>query len=250
MRFGELKALLSKRWPFLQPKGRAARESGGPASSGPAAADRSGISGPRFKRRGPDRRRSDDRRRNADRRNQLVLAPTTWIEHLTNATRALRSDPITWLVGLFVTAAALAWFLPIASLGERRASFINGALVVVGSTAIILYQWRISSTAVQRAEDAKAEQALLRKSFDALQFKLQMMQSNFEAAIADCEDLRDDEPGAITQDRRTRTPIDHRRGSGNGMTEGLATSTRAGADRFFIDALRNRRLQVAPRVLD
>ncbi len=62
--------------------------------------------------------------------------------------------------------------------------------VVVGSTAILLYQWRISSTAVQRAEDARVEQALLRKSFDALQFKLQMMQSNFEIAVADCEELR------------------------------------------------------------
>jgi hypothetical protein len=120
----------------------------------------------------------------------LVLAPTTWIEQLTSATRALRSDPITWLVGLFIIAAGLAWFLPIANLGERRASFINGALLVVGATAILLYQWRISSAAAHRAEDAKAEQALLRKSFDALQFKLQTMQSNFELAIADCEDLR------------------------------------------------------------
>src|SRR5947209_19878269 len=36
MRFGELKALLSKRWPFLQPTGQAARE-----SCGSAATDRS-----------------------------------------------------------------------------------------------------------------------------------------------------------------------------------------------------------------
>jgi hypothetical protein len=60
----------------------------------------------------------------------------------------------------------------------------------VGATAVLLYQRRISSTAAERAEDARSEQALLRKSFDALQFKLQIMQSNFEVAIADCEDLR------------------------------------------------------------
>jgi hypothetical protein len=190
MRFGELRALLSKKWPFVQPKGQAARQSDASASSRPAEADGSGITKPRFKRRGPDRRRSNDRRLNADRRNQLVLARTTWIEHLSNATRALRRDSNTWLVVLFVTAAALAWFLPTSSLGERRASFINGALVIVGSTAILLYQRRISSTAAQRAKDAKAEQDQLQKSFDALQFKLQMMQSNFEVAIADCEDLR------------------------------------------------------------
>jgi hypothetical protein len=190
MRFGELRALLANTWPFLQPKGRAAKESGGTASGGPSAADRSGISRPRFKRRGPNRRRSDDRRQSVERRNQLVLAPTTWIERLTNATRALRSDTTIWLVGLFVTAAALAWLLPSASLGERKAAFVNGALVIVGSTAILLYQRRISSTAARRAIDAAAEQALLRKSFDALQFKLQMMQSNFEVAVADCEDLR------------------------------------------------------------
>ena len=104
-----------------------------------------------------------------------------------------------WLVGLFVTGAALAWFLPIASLGERKASFVNGALVVSGSIAILLYQWRISSTSVQRAEAARVEQALLRKSFDALQFKLQLMQSNFEVAVADCEELRH-EPCALAQD--------------------------------------------------
>ena len=69
--------------------------------------------------------------------------------------------------------------------------FINGVLVIVGSTAILLYQRRISSTAAARAMDAAAEQALLRKSFDALQFRLQMMQSNFDVAVADCDDLRE-----------------------------------------------------------
>jgi hypothetical protein len=119
-----------------------------------------------------------------------VLAPTTWFEHLTSATRALRSDPTLWLVGLFVSAAALAWVLPIAGLGERRAAFINGTLLVLGSITILLYQWRISSTAAQRAHVVEEKQALLRKSFDALQFKLQMMQTNFDVAVADCEDLR------------------------------------------------------------
>src|SRR4051794_33703393 len=105
MRFNELRAFLSNKWPFLQPNGRAARE-----ADGPAAADRSGISRPRFRRRGPDRRRSDNRRRKDDRRTQLVLPRTTWVEHLTSATHALRSDPTMWLVGLFVTGAVLAWF--------------------------------------------------------------------------------------------------------------------------------------------
>jgi hypothetical protein len=95
-----------------------------------------------------------------------------------------------WLVGLFVTAAVLAWLLSIARIGEQRASSINRALVIVGSVAILLYQRRISSTAAKRANDAVAEQALLRKSFDALQFKLRKMQSNFDVVIADCEDLR------------------------------------------------------------
>jgi hypothetical protein len=190
MRFGKLRALLSEKFPFFQPHGRPAPESDVSASSRPAAADCAGITRPRFKRRGPDRRRSDDRRRSSDRRNQLVLAKTTWFEHLANATRALRTDPSMWLVGLFITGAVLAWFLPNSSLGERRASFINGALVIVGTTAILLYQRRINSTAAQRARNAEAEQEMLHKSFDALQFKLQMMQSNFEVAIADCEDLR------------------------------------------------------------
>jgi hypothetical protein len=190
MCFSEFRALLSQEWPFFRSKGRATRESDGPASGGPAAENGSGASKPRFRRRGPDRRRSDIPRRNADRRKRLVLARTTRIERLRNATRALRSDPSTWLVGLFITGAVLAWFLPALSLGERRASFINGVLVTVGSIAILLYQRRISATAAQRAKDATVEQALLRKSFDALQSKLEMMQSNFDVVIADCEALR------------------------------------------------------------
>ena len=203
MRFSELRALLSKRWPFLQPNGPSRERI---RRIGIARRQRTALASAGLASGGVDQTAAEVTTAvgHADRRNQLVLAPTTWIEHLTNATRALRSDPTMWLVGLFVTAAALAWFLPIASLGERKASFIDGALVVVGSTAILLYQWRISSTAVQRAEDAKAEQALLRKSFDALQFKLQVMQSNFEVAIADCEDLRH-----RTVSNRARLPNSH-----------------------------------------
>jgi hypothetical protein len=118
------------------------------------------------------------------------LPPRTWPDRWNGLLRALKFNATFWLIGLFLAAATLTWYLPSWKVRGDWVDFITGTLILVGSTAILIYQRRMSAILERRARDAELDHEQLRRLFKVLKAKLEVVQSHLDLAIADCDDLR------------------------------------------------------------
>jgi hypothetical protein len=136
------------------------------------------------------RRRTAERRSGRERRGRIELPSRSAIERLLSALRGLGSNPPAWLAMLFLVAASLAWYLPALGIAPSTVSLLDGALIVGGSIAILIYQSAMASRLERRLNAEELDLANLRRLFKVVQSKLTLVQTKLDLAIADCEELR------------------------------------------------------------